>query len=50
MQGHDVGVLELLQQAGLPNGSKGGALLLLQADLLQGHHLGKVEGAGGKSR
>ena len=39
VQGNDVGVLQLLQQAGLPDGGEGGALLLLQSDLLQSHRL-----------
>ena len=39
VQGDDVCVLELLEQGCLSYGGEGSALLLLQADLLQGNHL-----------
>ena len=39
VEGDDVGVLELLEEAGLPDGGERGALLFLQPDLLEGHHL-----------
>ena len=39
VQGDDVGVFELLEQRGLPDGREGGALLLLKTDLLQGDDL-----------
>ena len=39
VQDDDVGVLQLLQQAGLPDGGEGGSLLLLKPDLLQRHRL-----------
>ena len=39
VEGDDVGVLQLLEERGLPDGREGRALLLLQADLLQGDHL-----------
>ena len=39
VEGHDVGVLQVLQQTRLPDGREGGPLLLLQPDLLQRHHL-----------
>lgn len=40
----DVGVLQLLEEGGLPDGREGGALLLLETDLLQGHHLVRQAG------
>ena len=39
VEGDDVGVLQLLEERGLPDGREGRALLLLQPDLLQGNHL-----------
>ena len=50
VQGDDVGVAQLLQQARLADGREGGALLLLQPDLLQGHHLGEEEEEEGEVR
>lgn len=39
VQRDDVGVFQLLEQRGLSDCGEGGALLLLQTDLLQRHHL-----------
>ena len=39
VQRDNVGVLQLLEERCLSNGREGSALLLLQADLLQGDHL-----------
>ena len=39
VEGHDVGVLQVLQETRLSDGREGGSLLLLQPDLLQSHHL-----------
>ena len=39
VQRDDVGVLQLLEERGLPDGREGRTLLLLQADLLQGDDL-----------
>ena len=50
MEGDDVGVLELLQEAGLPDGGEGGALLFLQPDLLEGHHLEGSRRLGGRKK
>ena len=39
MEGHDVGVLQILQETRLSDGCEGSSLLLLQPDLLESHHL-----------
>ena len=39
VQGDNVGVLQVLEKTGLSNGCEGCALLLLQPDLLERHHL-----------